>query len=33
MQKMMFGMVGVQMHKPVANVAAPDRANKIDYGR
>ena len=33
MQKMMFGMVGVQMHKPVANVPAPDRGNKIDYGR
>ena len=28
MQKMMFGMVGVQMHKPVAKVPAPDRTQQ-----
>jgi mono/diheme cytochrome c family protein len=33
MNKLLFGMIGVQMHRPVAGVAAPDRANKHDYGR
>jgi len=32
MQKMLFNVIGVQMHKPVAGVAAPDRANQLDYG-
>ncbi|HXT99782.1 MAG TPA: c-type cytochrome [Polyangia bacterium] len=33
MNKLLFGMIGVQMHKPVARVAEPDRTNKHDYGR
>jgi len=33
MNKLLFGMIGVQMHKPVAGVVAPDRANKHDHGR
>ena len=32
MQKVMFKVIGVQMHAPAAGVAAPDRANIIDYG-
>ena len=32
MQKMLFKVVGVQMHKPAADVVAPDRANKVEYG-
>jgi mono/diheme cytochrome c family protein len=32
MTKLMFKTIGVQMHKPIAGVAAPDRANKHDYG-
>ena len=31
--KMLFTVLGVQMHKPpAAGVAAPDRANKVEYG-
>jgi mono/diheme cytochrome c family protein len=32
MPKLMFRVLGVQMHDPVRGVTAPDRANKIDYG-
>jgi len=32
MNKLLFGVVGVQMHKPAAGVTAPDRANKHEYG-
>jgi mono/diheme cytochrome c family protein len=32
MPKLMFKVVGVQMHNPVSGVAAPNRADKIDYG-
>jgi cytochrome c553 len=32
MQKMLFKIVGVQMHTPVADVGAPDRADKVAYG-
>ena len=32
MQKLMFKVIGVQMHKPIAGVPAPDRTNKIEYG-
>jgi mono/diheme cytochrome c family protein len=33
MPKLLFKVIGVQMHKPVAGVAPPDRANKHEYGR
>ena len=33
MTHLMFGLIGVQMHKPIAGVTAPDRANKHEYGR
>jgi mono/diheme cytochrome c family protein len=33
MSKLLFRAVGVQMHKPVSVVAAPDRTNKLEYGR
>jgi mono/diheme cytochrome c family protein len=33
MPKVLFKLIGVQMHKPVSNVSAPDRANKVEYGR
>ena len=33
MNKLLFGVIGVQMHKPIAGVAEPDRTNKHDYGR
>lgn len=33
MAKVMLTMIGVQMHKPVADVAAPNRADPIAYGR
>jgi cytochrome c553 len=33
MPKLMFQVIGVQLHEPAQNVAAPDRANKIEYGR
>ena len=32
MPKLLFRVIGVQMHKPVAGVPAPDRANKDEYG-
>ena len=32
MPKLLFKVIGVQMHKPVAGVAPPDRANKHEYG-
>jgi len=32
MTKLMFKTIGVQMHKPIAGVSAPDRANKHEYG-
>jgi len=32
MQKLMFEVIGVQMHKPVGAVPEPDRTKKIDYG-
>src|SRR4029079_18280232 len=32
MHNLLFGFVGVQMHKPVAGVTAPDRADKKEYG-
>jgi mono/diheme cytochrome c family protein len=32
MSKMLFKVIGVQMHKPIAGVAEPDRANHHDYG-
>jgi mono/diheme cytochrome c family protein len=32
MTKLMFKTIGVQMHKPIAGVTAPDRANKHEYG-
>jgi len=32
MNKLLFGVIGVQMHKPVAGVTAPDRADKKEYG-
>jgi mono/diheme cytochrome c family protein len=32
MGKVLFRVVGVQMHKPVADVQAPDRSDKIAYG-
>jgi mono/diheme cytochrome c family protein len=32
MSKMLFKTFGVQMHKPVAGVPEPDRANQHDYG-
>jgi len=32
MQKMLFKVVGVQMHKPVADVGAPDKSDKRAYG-
>ena len=32
MTKLLFRSIGVQMHKPVAGVTAPDRANKHEYG-
>ena len=31
--KMLFTTIGVQMHKPVANVPNPDRGNRVAYGR
>jgi len=30
--KMLFTVIGVQMHKPVANVPAPDRSDRVAYG-
>jgi cytochrome c553 len=33
MPKVLFKLVGVQMHKPVTTAAEPDRANKIAYGQ
>jgi mono/diheme cytochrome c family protein len=32
MNKLLFGFIGVQMHKPAAGVTAPDRANQKEYG-
>ena len=32
MNKLLFGVIGVQMHKPAAGVTAPDRANHKEYG-
>jgi mono/diheme cytochrome c family protein len=32
MNKLLFGFIGVQMHKPVAGVTAPDRADTKEYG-
>jgi mono/diheme cytochrome c family protein len=32
MPRLMFNVIGVQMHNPVVSVAAPDRGNKIEYG-
>jgi mono/diheme cytochrome c family protein len=32
MPKMLFKVVGVQMHTPATNVVAPDRADKLAYG-
>jgi mono/diheme cytochrome c family protein len=32
MPKLMFKVLGVQMHDPARGVAAPDRANKVEYG-
>jgi cytochrome c553 len=32
MPRLLFNVIGVQMHKPVAGVTAPDRANKHEYG-
>jgi hypothetical protein len=33
MQKMLFKVVGVQMHRPVADVTAPPQSDKLAYGR
>jgi mono/diheme cytochrome c family protein len=33
MPKLLFKLIGVQMHKPTAGVTAPDRADKHQYGR
>jgi mono/diheme cytochrome c family protein len=33
MPKLMFKTIGVQMHKPIAGVAMPDRKNQHEYGR
>ena len=33
MNKLLFGVIGVQMHKPAGGVTAPDRADKKEYGR
>jgi mono/diheme cytochrome c family protein len=33
MQKVLFQVVGVQMHKPATDVAAPARTDKLAYGR
>ena len=32
MNNLLFGFIGVQMHKPAAGVTAPDRANQKEYG-
>jgi cytochrome c553 len=32
MPRLLFSVIGVQMHKPVVGVTAPDRANKHEYG-
>jgi mono/diheme cytochrome c family protein len=32
MQKILFTMVGVQMHKPVVDVAASDKSDRLAYG-
>jgi mono/diheme cytochrome c family protein len=32
MQKMLFNVIGVQMHKPIMAVAEPDRSNQLEYG-
>jgi mono/diheme cytochrome c family protein len=32
MPKLMFKTIGVQMHKPIAGVAMPDRKNQHEYG-
>lgn len=32
MPRILFGVIGVQMHKPAANVPMPDRTNKVTYG-
>jgi Cytochrome c/Cytochrome C oxidase, cbb3-type, subunit III len=32
MSKMLFTVIGVQMHKPIAGVPAPDRSNQHDWG-
>jgi cytochrome c553 len=31
--KLLFTVIGVQMHKPIENVAAPDRNDRVAYGR
>jgi mono/diheme cytochrome c family protein len=33
MSKLLFEIACVQMHEPVSGVTAPDRANKLEYGR
>jgi cytochrome c553 len=33
MPKLMFNVIGVQLHDPVKNVASPDRTNRTEYGR
>jgi mono/diheme cytochrome c family protein len=33
MPKLLFKVIGVQMHKPIAGVAEPDRTNRHEYGR
>ncbi len=33
MPKLMFQVVGAQLHEPARNVAAPDRANSVECGR
>jgi mono/diheme cytochrome c family protein len=33
MPKMLFKVVGVQMHTPATNIAAPERTDKVAYGK
>jgi cytochrome c553 len=33
MPKLMFRIIGVQLHEPAKNVPAPNRGNKVEYGR
>src|SRR3569832_1552496 len=33
MLKVLFKVIGVQMHTPVANVPTPDRTDRVTYGR